>query len=178
MLRYFLILLVLIQVNHAVKRASFKPRAREFKYMAPRVVSLEQHQIYGKDYIDIYLKFTTKVQLDQLTLQLSGIGEKAHILHDEKVHKKDFSIDIKFKDKAAKVQLRVLRKKRFGLLSFKLLASYDYPIDRVLEYIADRHKTDYLVDSARFTLIEKIKKNKGEVDSDFSLNVYGKKFLK
>lgn len=166
------------QISHAVKRASFKPRARQFKYFSPRVVSLEQHQIYGKDYIDVYLKFTSKVDLTTMKIDVSGIGEKAYIMHDSIVHKKPFDLKVTFKDKMAKIQFRVLKNKKFGLLSFKLLSSYDYPVDRVLEYIADRHKTDYLVDSARFNLIEEVKKKKGPAQNDFSLNVYGKKFLK
>ncbi|PCJ19562.1 MAG: hypothetical protein COB02_07395 [Candidatus Cloacimonadota bacterium] len=178
MIHLLFIFLLLNPSNFAIKRAIFTPRAREFKYISPRVISLEQNQIYGIDYVDIYLKFTTKVEVDKMDLIIETQQTKAILLYKGITYKKYLEIPIKFKNKSAKLQFRILKKKHFGLVSFKLQSIYEYPVDRVLEYIADRDKSDYLVDKARFKLIKAVKDKLGEAENIFSLNLYGKKFLK
>ncbi|MCJ8347164.1 hypothetical protein MJH12_16610, partial [bacterium] len=173
MIRVLFVFILLSQSYFAIQRRGFTPRAREFKYMNPRVVSLKQHKIYGKEYVDIYFKFNSKVNLDKMDLKIVTAQEKGVILYQGKIHKKGLEIPIAFKKNMAKIQFRILKKESFGLISFKLEANYDYPVDRVLEYIADRHKSDYLVDSARFKLIESVKKKEGDAQNVFSLNLYG-----
>lgn len=162
---------------YAVEGVYKRSVARAFYYPLPEVVSLKQQKTYGTEDVDVLLSFETKMKLESMRLILSTNQSKAAVLYHGHEYTDLLPLDLKFINGTSEVRLKFLKKQSFSLVSFKLQVVYQYPYDAVLKYIADRKQRDYTVDSARHSLIEKVKAKTVQAESIFSLHLYGRKFL-